>query len=196
MTFKSPLLQEAHWRGFIHQGTHLEALDGLLAAQKIPMYIGFDATAPSLHVGNLMGIILLRLFQKHGHQPIVLMGDGTTLVGDPSGKDTQRQLLTPEAIDANIENLSQIFGKCLNFSESCPNKALIVRNGDWLKKLNYIEFLRDVGRHFSINRMLTFDSVKLRLDREQPLSFLGRRATAVGVGMSLTALLALVSTPS
>ncbi len=136
-----------------------------------PGYIGFDATAPSLHVGNLVSIMLLRRLQQAGHKPIVVMGGGTTKVGDPSGKDESRKLLTNAAIDANIASIRRCFERFLSFGDG-PTDAIMVNNADWLDGLNYIPFLRDVGRHFTINRMLTFDSVRLRLEREQPLTFL------------------------
>lgn len=169
--FKSNFLQEASWRGFIHQGTDLESLDTLMATQSITAYIGFDATAASLHVGSLLPIMWLRLLQKHGHKPLVLMGDGTTQIGDPSGKDTSRQLLTPVEIEANVTSIQKIFSNYLTFGDK-PHDALLLRNSQWLLPLNYIEFLRNYGAHFTINRMLTFDSVRLRLEREQPLTFL------------------------
>jgi tyrosyl-tRNA synthetase len=169
--FKSSFLQEADWRGFIYQGTNLQALDALMAASSVVAYIGFDATAPSLHVGSLSQIMWLRLLQKHGHKPLVLMGDGTTLIGDPSGKDAARQLLTPEEIDRNVQQIQQIFDKYLIFGNGI-SEAQIVRNSHWLMSLNYVEFLREYGPYFTINRMLTFDSVRLRLEREQPLTFL------------------------
>lgn len=170
-SFKSPFMQEAQWRGLIHQGTDLTALDERMAKESITAYIGFDATAKSLHVGSLVPIMWLRLLQKHGHRPLVLMGDGTTLVGDPSGKDSARQMLTPEDIDTNIQCIQEIFKNYLTFG-SRSQDASIVRNSAWLLGLKYLEFLRDYGVHFSINRMMSFDSVKLRLEREQPLSFL------------------------
>ena len=170
-TYSSSLLKLLDERGYIHQVTDAAALDALAARQIVPGYIGFDATAPSLHVGNLVQIMQLRRIQQAGHKPIVLMGGGTTKVGDPSGKDEGRQLLTPEQIDANIASIRRVFGRFLTFGDG-PADALLVNNADWLDGLQYIDFLRDVGRHFTINRMLTFDSVKLRLDREQPMTFL------------------------
>ncbi len=169
--YKSSYLQEVHARGFIHQGTNLEALDAQMAKGSITAYIGFDATATSLHVGNLVQIMQLRLLQKHGHTPLVLMGDGTTRIGDPSGKDASRQMLTPEKIDQNVAGIQQAFEKYITFGDK-PSEAKMLRNSEWLCGLNYLDFLRDYGRHFSVNRMLSFDSVKLRLEREQPLSFL------------------------
>lgn len=173
MTFKvsSSFIQESQDRGFLFQASHLETLDARMTEGPIVGYIGFDATAPSLHVGNLLQIMWLRLLQRTGHKPIVVMGDGTTRIGDPSGKDTQRQLLTEDAIETNIQSIQKVFSKFLTFGDG-PTDAIIVRNGTWLYDLNYLDFLREYGRHFSINRMLSFDSVKLRLDREQPLSFL------------------------
>lgn len=168
---QSPLLQCLHARGFFHQCTDLQALDERLQAGPIAAYIGFDATGDCLHVGSLVQIMMLRWLQHFGHKPIVLMGGGTTKVGDPSGKDTQRQLLTTEMIDANKQSIAKIFQQFLHFGEA-ENDAMMVDNADWLDALGYLDFLRDVGRHFSINRMLTFDSVKSRLDRDQPLSFL------------------------
>jgi tyrosyl-tRNA synthetase len=169
--YKSSFLQEASWRGFIHQGTDLDGLDALMAKQSITAYIGFDATAASLHVGSLLPIMWLRLLQKHGHRPLVLMGDGTTQIGDPSGKDTSRQMLTPVEIEANVTSIQRIFTNYVTFGDK-GSDALLLRNSQWLLPLNYIEFLRNYGPHFTINRMLTFDSVRLRLDREQPLTFL------------------------
>ncbi len=168
---KSEFLREATRRGFIHQCTDLEGLDALLSEGPATAYIGFDATADSLHAGSLLPIMLLRLFQQTGHKPIVLMGGGTTKVGDPSGKDEARKLLDDEQIGRNIEGIKAIFQQFLTFGDG-PSDAVMVNNDDWLRGLNYIDFLRDYGRHFSVNRMLSFDSVKLRLDREQPLSFL------------------------
>jgi tyrosyl-tRNA synthetase len=158
-------------RGYIHQVTEPAAFDALAEKEIVSAYVGFDATAPSLHVGNLVSIMLLRRLQQAGHRPIVLMGGGTTKVGDPSGKDEGRKLLTNETIDANIASIRRVFERFLTFGDG-PADAIMVNNADWLDTLSYIPFLRDVGRHFTINRMLTFDSVKLRLDREQPLTFL------------------------
>jgi tyrosyl-tRNA synthetase len=165
------LLKLLDERGYIHQLTDAAALDALAAKQVVPGYIGFDATAPSLHVGNLVSIMLLRRLQQAGHKPIVLMGGGTTKVGDPSGKDEARQLLDKERIEANIASIRRAFDRLLTFGDG-PTDAILVNNAEWLDTLAYIPFLRDVGRHFTINRMLTFDSVRLRLDREQPLTFL------------------------
>jgi tyrosyl-tRNA synthetase len=170
-SYTSPLLRLLDERGYIHQVTDAAALDALAAKQILPGYIGFDATAPSLHVGNLVSVMLLRRLQQAGHKPIVLMGGGTTKVGDPSGKDEIRKLLDEEGIDANIASIRRIFERFLTFGDG-PTDAVMVNNADWLDRLEYIPFLREVGRHFTINRMLTFDSVRLRLDREQPLTFL------------------------
>jgi tyrosyl-tRNA synthetase len=170
-TYRSTLMQLLDERGYIHQVTDAAALDALAERQIIPGYIGFDATASSLHVGSLLVIMLLRRLQQAGHKPIVLMGGGTTKVGDPSGKDESRKLLSPEQIDANIASIKRVFEHFLTFGDG-PTDAIIVNNADWLDTLEYIPFLRDVGMHFTINRMLTFDSVRLRLDREQPLTFL------------------------
>ncbi len=167
----STFLQTLHARGYIHQITDEKGLDAAAFSKTITAYIGFDATADSLHVGNLVSIMLLRRLQQAGHKPIVLMGGGTTKVGDPSGKDETRQLLTDDKIAANIASIKTIFGNYLKFGDG-PTDAIMVNNADWLDKLEYISFLRDVGRHFTINRMLTYDSVKMRLEREQPLTFL------------------------
>tara|TARA_B100000427_G_scaffold329647_1_gene346822 strand:+ start:4728 stop:5999 length:1272 start_codon:yes stop_codon:yes gene_type:complete len=171
-TYSSDFIKEIIARGFIHQATDINNLDKLLDnSHIIPAYIGFDCTASSLHVGSLIQIMLLKWFQKSGHKPIVLLGGGTSLVGDPSGKDESRKLINEDIIKSNSIGIKDVFNKFLNFDQG-DNKALMVDNAEWLKNLNYIEFLRDYGKHFSINRMLTFDSVKLRLDREQTLSFL------------------------
>jgi tyrosyl-tRNA synthetase len=170
-SYKSSLLRILDERGYIHQLTDAAALDALAEQQVVPGYIGFDATAPSLHVGSLVQIMQLRRLQQTGHKPVVLMGGGTTKVGDPSGKDESRQLLTSEQIDSNIAGIRRVFEHFLTFGDG-PTDAMLVNNDDWLGGLEYIQFLRKVGRHFTINRMLTFDSVKLRLDREQPLTFL------------------------
>jgi tyrosyl-tRNA synthetase len=170
--FRSEFLKNASMRGFLHQVSDAEGLDGLLSAGKpVTAYIGFDMTGPSLHVGHMMGIMLLRRWQQAGHKPIVLLGGGTTKIGDPSGKDDARQLLNDAQIAANMASIRRVFANFLRFDDS-PTGAIIVNNADWLDKIEYIPFLRDVGRHFTVNRMLTFDSVKLRLEREQPLSFL------------------------
>ena len=171
MKYRSSLLNQLDERGYIHQVTDADALDALAAKEVVTGYIGFDATASSLHVGNLVSIMLLRRLQQSGHKPIVLMGGGTTKVGDPSGKDEARKLLTHEAIEANIASIRRCFERFLTFGDG-PTDAILVNNDEWLGRLEYIPFLRDVGRHFTINRMLTFDSVRLRLDREQPLTFL------------------------
>ncbi len=171
LKLKSDFLQLLMERGYIHQGTDMEALDTKATQGVLSGYIGFDATADSLHIGSLVQIMLLRRMQQTGHRPIVLMGGGTTKIGDPSGKDEARQLLTNEKIDSNIASIKTIFGNFLTFG-SGSRDAIIVNNADWLDGLEYISFLQNVGRHFTINRMLTFDSVKLRLDREQPLTFL------------------------
>jgi len=170
-TYKSDFLNVLASRGFIHQVSEPDALDALARSSTITAYIGFDCTAPSLHVGSLLPIMLLYWLQQTGHRPIALMGGGTTRVGDPSGKDESRRLLTGDDIDNNLKSIRAIFAKFLKF-ESDGGNAVMANNADWLNKLNYIDFLRDVGRHFSINRMLAFDSVKLRLDRQQELSFL------------------------
>jgi tyrosyl-tRNA synthetase len=168
---KSDFLRIVTERGFVHQCTDAEGLDAEAMKGPISAYIGFDATATSLHAGSLLPIMLLRWLQKTGHKPIVLMGGGTTRVGDPSGKDESRKLLTDEQIASNIAGIKRVFAKFLTFGDG-PTDAVMVNNDDWLRGLNYIDFLRDIGRHFTINRMLSFDSVKLRLDREQPLTFL------------------------
>lgn len=169
--YSSELLQTLHTRGYIHQLTDADGLDALARKTVIPGYIGFDATAPSLHVGSMVQIMMLRRLQQAGHKPIVLMGGGTTKVGDPSGKDESRKLLTNEDINANIASIKGVFERFLTFGDG-PADAILVNNADWLDALDYIPFLRDIGPHFTINRMLTFDSVKLRLEREQPLTFL------------------------
>ena len=170
-TYKSDFLNILSQRGFIHQVSEPDDLDTLARTKSITAYIGFDCTAPSLHVGSLLPIMLLYWLQQTGHRPIALMGGGTTRVGDPSGKDESRRLLTDEAINENLKGIRAIFAKFLKF-ENAGGNAIMANNADWLNSLNYVDFLRDVGRHFSINRMLTFDSVKLRLDRQQELSFL------------------------
>ncbi|MEM9590339.1 MAG: tyrosine--tRNA ligase [Pseudomonadota bacterium] len=168
---KSDLIQELSSRGYIHQCTDEAGLDALARNEIITGYIGFDCTAPSLHVGNLVSIMLLRKLQQTGHRPIVLIGGGTTKVGDPSGKDEARKLLDDATIASNIEGIQQVFSKFLDFGTG-DRDAILLNNADWLESLNYISFLRDYGRHFSVNRMLSQDSVKLRLDREQNLSFI------------------------
>jgi len=169
--FKSDFLRSLSERGLIHQITDATGLDARAQSSVITAYIGFDATADSLHIGSLVQIMLLRRLQQAGHRPIVLMGGGTTKVGDPSGRDETRQLLTEEQINANITGIRATFARFLDFTAG-PSGAIMANNDDWLKDLQYIDFLRDVGRHFTINRMLTMDSVKLRLEREQPLTFL------------------------
>ena len=168
---KSEFLQEMQWRGFIHQATNIEALDEALASRSVTAYLGFDATASSLHVGSLLQIMLLRHFQRCGHKPVVLVGGGTTKVGDPSGKDATRVMMTQEKIDENIGGISQVFEKFIKFGDG-PTDALMVNNDDWLSGIEYLTFLREYGKYFTINRMLSFESVKQRLARESPLSFL------------------------
>ncbi|MEZ5682478.1 MAG: tyrosine--tRNA ligase [Erythrobacter sp.] len=170
-SYNSDLLRLLEERGYIHQITDPAGLDALAQKQVIPGYIGFDATAPSLHIGSLVQIMMLRRLQQAGHKPIVVMGGGTTKVGDPSGKDESRKMLTSADIDDNIAGIRTVFERLLTFGDG-PTDAVMVNNDEWLSQLGYIELLRDVGPHFTINRMLTFDSVKLRLDREQPLTFL------------------------
>jgi tyrosyl-tRNA synthetase len=170
-TYASSLLRLLDERGYVHQMTDAAGLDALAQRQVVPGYIGFDATAPSLHVGSLVQIMLLRRLQQAGHKPIVVMGGGTTKVGDPSGKDESRKLLTAETIQANIASIRTAFERLLTFGDGPPD-AIMVDNAEWLDRLGYVELLREVGPHFTINRMLTFDSVRLRLDREQPLTFL------------------------
>ncbi len=168
---KSDFLRVMFERGFVADCTDYQALDEALVKGVVPAYIGYDATAASLHVGHLMNIMVLRWLQKTGHKPITLMGGGTTKVGDPSFRSEERPLLTPEKIDENIAGLKQVFAKYLDYSDA-PNGAIMLNNAEWLDQLNYLDFLRDIGRHFSVNRMLSFESVKSRLDREQSLSFL------------------------
>ena len=170
-SYQSSLLSLLDERGYIHQATDAAALDALAGKEIVTGYIGFDATAPSLHVGSLVQIMMLRRLQQAGHKPIVLMGGGTTKVGDPSGKDESRKLLTEADIQANIASIRRVFEHYLTFGDG-PTDAVMVDNDEWLGKLAYLDLLRTVGPHFTINRMLTFDSVKLRLDREQPLTFL------------------------
>ena len=171
MNYTSEFLKTLNARGYIAQCTDDKALDAAANDGIITGYIGYDCTAPSLHVGNLISILMLRQLQQAGHRPIVVIGGGTTKVGDPSGKDESRQLLTQEKIDENKKTIRATFERFLTFGDG-PTDAIMVDNDEWLSELNYIEFLRDYGRHFSVNRMMSFDSVKLRLDREQPLSFL------------------------
>jgi tyrosyl-tRNA synthetase len=170
-TYKSAFLNVLASRDFIHQVSEPEALDALARSATLTAYIGFDCTAPSLHVGSLLPIMMLYWLQQTGHRPIALMGGGTTRVGDPSGKDESRRLLTDELISENLKGIRAVFAKFLKFEDAGGN-AIMANNADWLNTLNYIDFLRDVGRHFSVNRMLAFDSVKLRLERQQELSFL------------------------
>ena len=171
MTYTSSLLRLLDERGYIHQLTDAEGLDALAAKQVVPGYIGFDPTAPSLHVGHLVSIMMLRQLQRAGHKPIVVMGGGTGKIGDPSFKDEARKLLTEDLIAQNVASIRRVFERFLTFGDG-PSDAIMVDNAEWLDKLEYIPFLRDIGQHFSVNRMLSFDSVKLRLDREQSLSFL------------------------
>ncbi|MDK1386603.1 Tyrosine--tRNA ligase [Ensifer psoraleae] len=169
--FKSDFLHTLSERGFIHQTSDDAGLDQLFRTETVTAYIGFDPTAPSLHAGGLIQIMMLHWLQATGHRPISLMGGGTGMVGDPSFKDEARQLMTPETIAANIASIKTVFSNYLKYGDG-PKDALMINNADWLLGINYLEFLRDVGRHFSVNRMLSFDSVKMRLDREQSLSFL------------------------
>ena len=169
--YKSDLLRLLDARGYIHQVTDAPALDALASKGIVPGYIGFDATAPSLHVGNLVSIMLLRRLQQAGHKPVVVMGGGTTRIGDPTGKDEVRKMLTDDTIETNINSIRTAFEQFLTFGDG-PTDAVMVNNHDWLGQLGYIELLQQVGTHFTINRMLTFDSVKLRLEREQPMTFL------------------------
>lgn len=170
-THRSAFIRTVEERGYLHQCTDIEALDARMADGIVPAYIGFDCTADSLHVGSLIQIMMLRHLQKSGHKPVVLMGGGTTRIGDPSGRDEARQLLTDEKIAENMAGIKRVFAKYLTFGDG-PTDAIMVNNAEWLNALNYIDFLRDYGRHFSINRMLTFESVKMRLEREHSLSFL------------------------
>ena len=168
---ENSFLSEFKKRDYFNQCTNSEELEHLMAKKKIRAYIGFDCTAPSLHVGSLLQIMCLRLLQKHGHQPIVLLGGGTTRIGDPSGKEETRKILSEKEIDQNIKNIQKIFKIYLK-PNSSKTKPIFVNNYKWLGKLNYIKFLREIGKHFTINKMLSFDSVKLRLDREQSLSYM------------------------
>ncbi len=170
-TYKSDFLRVLDERGLIHQVSDAEGLDALCRQGTQTAYVGYDATATSIHIGNLISLTMLYWFQETGHRPITLMGGGTSMVGDPSFRDDQRKLLTVEEIATNIESIKRVFGRILRYGDGATD-AMMANNADWLLKLNYVEFLRDVGRHFSVNRMLSFDSVKLRLDREQSLSFL------------------------
>lgn len=169
--FKSDFLNVLDQRGFIHQVSDPEGLDALAVKGPITGYVGYDATATSIHIGNLITVTMLYWLQETGHRPISLMGGGTSMVGDPSFRDDQRSLLSVDKIKTNIESIKKVYSRILRYGDG-PNDAIMVDNADWLLKLNYVEFLRDVGRHFSVNRMLSFDSVKLRLDRDQSLSFL------------------------
>lgn len=172
MTPKSEFLRAFIARGMLHQCTDMDALDALMATgQPVPAYIGFDATAKSLHAGSLVQIMTLRLLQKTGHKPVVLMGGGTTKVGDPTGRTEARQLLTVDTIEENMAGIKKVFAKFLTFGDG-PTDAIMINNADWLDHLNYLEFLRDYGRHFSVNRMLSFDIVKRRIEADQPVSFL------------------------
>jgi tyrosyl-tRNA synthetase len=169
--FKSDFLNVLDQRGFIHQISDPEGLDALAVKGPITGYVGYDATATSIHIGNLITVTMLYWMQQTGHRPISMMGGGTSMVGDPSFRDEQRQLLSVETINTNIESIKRVYSRILRYGDG-PTDAIMINNADWLLKLNYVEFLRDVGRYFSVNRMLSFDSVKLRLDREQSLSFL------------------------
>lgn len=171
MTYNSSLLRTLEERGYIHQMTDAEGLDALAAKQVVPGYIGFDATAPSLHIGSLVQIMMLRRLQQTGHKPIVLMGGGTTRIGDPTGRDESRKMLSDETIADNIKGIFSVFSRLLKFGDG-PTDAVMVNNQDWLGQLGYIQLLQEVGTHFTVNRMLSFDSVRLRLEREQPMTFL------------------------
>ncbi|MBW7911549.1 MAG: tyrosine--tRNA ligase, partial [Alphaproteobacteria bacterium] len=171
MASTSDFLHIMQERGFLHQCTDIDGLRKQLESGTVTCYTGYDATATSLHAGSLLSIMMMRWFQKCGHRPIVLMGGGTTKVGDPTGKDESRKMLSDADIDNNIAGIRKVFQKFISFGNS-PTDALMVNNAEWLEKINYIEFLRDYGPHFSVNRMLTMDSVRLRLEREQSLSFL------------------------
>jgi tyrosyl-tRNA synthetase len=168
---KNNFINEISARGFFHQCTDKDKLTNLINNKSIKAYIGFDCTASSLHVGSLLQIMCLRLLQKYGHQPVVLLGGGTTLIGDPSGKDSTRKILDEKTIDSNIKKIKKIFEKLLNFKDK-NTMPIFVNNAEWLNKLKYIEFLRNIGKHFTINKMLSFDSVKIRLEREQSLSYM------------------------
>ena len=168
---KNPFLKEFNEREYFNQCTNLESLSGLMDKKKIRAYIGFDCTAQSLHVGSLLQIMCLRLLQKHGHQPIILLGGGTTRIGDPSGKEETRKILTEKEIEKNIKNIKKVFSIFLD-NKNSKTRPIYVNNYKWLGKLNYIKFLREIGKHFTINKMLSFDSVKLRLEREQSLSYM------------------------
>ena len=168
---KNNFLKEMQDRGYLSQCTDLNKLSEICNKKPISGYIGFDCTASSLHVGSLLQIMILKLMQRHGHRPIILLGGGTTLIGDPSGKDSTRKILDQDKIQNNIKSIKKVFNKILDTSNK-KTAPIFVNNADWLTKLNYIQFLRDTGSHFTINKMLTFDSVKLRLDREQSLSYM------------------------
>ena len=168
---RSDFLRSIVSRGYLHQATDLDGLDALAAGDTLTAYVGYDCTAPSLHVGNLLSIMMMRVLQQSGHRPIILVGGGTTKIGDPSGKDTSRPLLNDAEIARNTSSIRKVFGRFLTFGDG-PTDALLVDNAEWLDRLEYIPFLRAYGQHFSVNRMLGLDSVRLRLEREQPLSFL------------------------
>ena len=168
---KNKFLLEMQSRGYLNQCTDFDKLDQICNKKSISGYIGFDCTASSLHVGSLLQIMILKLMQKHGHKPIVLLGGGTTLIGDPSGKDATRKILDQKEINKNIKSIKKVFNKVLDTSNK-KIAPIFVDNAEWMTKLNYIQFLRDIGSHFTINKMLTFDSVKLRLEREQSLSYM------------------------
>ena len=168
---KNKFLLEMKSRGYLNQCTDIDKLDQNCNKSTITGYIGFDCTASSLHVGSLLQIMILKLMQKHGHRPIILLGGGTTLIGDPSGKDTTRKILNQKEIKSNIKSIKKVFNKILDTKKKAT-KPIFVDNSQWLTKLNYIRFLRDIGSHFTINKMLTYDSVKLRLEREQSLSYM------------------------
>ncbi|HRH21540.1 MAG TPA: tyrosine--tRNA ligase, partial [Brevundimonas sp.] len=170
-SFKSDFLRALQTRGYIHQITHPEDLDAALTSGVVSGYIGFDATAPSLHVGSLIQIMMLRRLQQAGHRPVVIMGGGTTKVGDPTGKDASRPQLTDETIKANIASIRTVFERFLTFGDG-PTDAIMIDNDDWLSTYGYVQFLRDYGTHFTVNRMLAFDSVRIRLEREEPMTFL------------------------
>jgi tyrosyl-tRNA synthetase len=169
---KSQILRDLYARGFIYQTTDLNGIDQLLDKEKITTYVGFDCTAKSLHVGSLMQIMILRKLQQHGHKPIILLGSATSRIGDPSDKNGLRKTLSDREIEENKNSIAKVFYKFLDFSQGCPNRAEIVDNIDWLGDVQYLDFLREYGTYFSINRMLTFDSVKNRLDRQTQLTFL------------------------
>jgi len=169
--YKSDFLNVLDQRGFIHQMSDAEGLDALAAKERITGYVGYDATATSIHIGNLISVTMLYWLQETGHRPISLMGGGTSMVGDPTGREAERQVLTVEKINSNIESIKKVYSRILRYGDG-PTDAIMVNNADWLLKLNYVEFLREVGRYFSVNRMLSFDSVKTRLEREQSLTFL------------------------